>query len=88
MGVVIATGGGAVLRKENRDAIKQNGTVVFLEREINSLATDGRPLSSSEEKLKKMQEVRMPIYKSVSDFTVKTNDNAEITLRETEKCVF
>ncbi len=88
MGVVIATGGGAILRKENRDAIRQNGTVVFLEREISSLATDGRPLSSSEEKLREMQKIRMPIYKAVSDFTVKTNDNADVTLREVEKCVF
>lgn len=88
MGVVIATGGGAILRKENRDAIRQNGTVIFLEREISSLATDGRPLSSSEEKLRKMQEIRTPLYKDASDFTVKTNDNADITLKEVEKCVF
>ena len=54
-GAVIATGGGAVLRKENRDAMKQNGTVIFLERDISSLATDGRPLSSSKKKLKKMK---------------------------------
>lgn len=88
MGVVIATGGGAILRKENRDAMRQNGTVVFLEREISSLATENRPLSSSEEKLKKMLEIRTPLYNEVADFRVKTDDNAEITLRETEKCVF
>lgn len=88
MGLVIATGGGAVLRKENRDALRQNAVVIFLDREITSLATDGRPLSSSEEKLKKMYEARYPIYKEISDFTVKTNYDAQITLRETEKCVF
>ncbi|MBR3588837.1 MAG: shikimate kinase [Clostridia bacterium] len=88
MGVVIATGGGAILRKENRDAMRQNGAVVFLERDISSLATDGRPLSSSEEKLRSMQEIRIPIYKAVSDFRVKTDNNAEITLSEVEKCVF
>lgn len=88
MGLVIATGGGAILRKENRDAMRENSIVVFLERDILSLATEGRPLSSSEEKLRKMQEIRTPIYKEVSDFTVKTNDNADITLSEVEKCVF
>jgi len=88
MGVVIATGGGAILRKENRDALRQNGTVIFLQREISSLATDGRPLSSSEDILKNMLEIRTPLYNEVADFRVKTNDNAEITLRETEKCVF
>ena len=88
MGLIIATGGGAVLKEENRNAIRENSVVVFLEREISSLATDGRPLSSSEEKLKAMFERRYPIYKEVSDFTVKTNDNPEITLKEVEKCVF
>ena len=88
MGLVIATGGGAVLRKENRDALRQNAVVIFLEREVLSLATDGRPLSSSEEKLKKMYETRYPVYKEISDFSVKTNDDAQITLREAEKCVF
>lgn len=88
MGLIIATGGGAVLKEENRNAIRENSVVVFLEREISSLATDGRPLSSSEEKLKTMFERRYPIYKEVSDFTVKTNDNPEITLKEVEKCVF
>lgn len=88
MGLVIATGGGAVLRQENRDALRQNAVVIFLDREVDSLATDGRPLSSSEEKLRMMYEARYPVYKEISDFTVKTNDDAQITLRETEKCVF
>lgn len=88
MGIVIATGGGAILKKENRDAMRENGTVVFLERDVSSLATEGRPLSSSEEKLIKMQEIRYPVYKAVSDFTVATNPDAEATTDEVEKCVF
>ncbi len=88
MGLVIATGGGAILKKENRDAMRENSVVIFLKRDISRLATEGRPLSSSEEKLKQMQEIRYPVYKAVSDFTVETDDNAEITLREVEKCVF
>lgn len=88
MGVIIATGGGAILKKENRDAMRENSTVIFLERDVLNLETEGRPLSSSEEKLKKMYEVRYPIYKEVSDFSVQTNENAEITVSEVEKCVF
>ncbi len=88
MGLVIATGGGAILKEENRNAMRENSTIIFLDREILSLATDGRPLSSSEENLKKLFKVRYPIYKSLSHHTVKTNDDAEITLREVEKCVF
>ena len=88
MGLVIATGGGAVKRENNRNAMKENSVVVFLDREISYLATDSRPLSSSEEKLKIMYEERLPLYKSVADFTVKVNDNAQTTLSEVEKCVF
>ncbi len=88
MGLVIATGGGAVLKKENRDAMRENSVVIFLERAVECLATEGRPLSENEEKLKKMQKERYPLYKQVSDFSVRTNDNSEITLKETEKCVF
>lgn len=88
MALVIATGGGAVLREENRNAIKENSVVVFLDRDLSSLATEGRPLSSSEEKLKKMQEIRYPIYKEIADFTVKTDPDEKITTDEVMKCVF
>ena len=71
LGSVIATGGGAVLKKENRDALKQNGTVIYLDRDISILATDGRPLSKDAEALKKIYDIRKPIYESFADFTVK-----------------
>lgn len=85
---VIATGGGALLRERNRFAMMENSVIIFLDREVSSLATDGRPLSSSEEKVKKLYEERFPIYKSLADFTVKTNDNPQVTLNEVLKCVF
>lgn len=88
MGLVIATGGGAIKRENNRNAMKENSIIVFLDREISNLATDSRPLSSSEEKLKIMYEERFLLYKSLADYTVKTNDNPEVTLSEVEKCVF
>ncbi len=88
MGLVIATGGGAVKRESNRNAMKENSVVVFLDRDISSLATDSRPLSSSIDKLKIMYKERLPLYKSLADYTVKTNDDVVITLSEVEKCVF
>ena len=63
-GAVIAVGGGAVLRRQNRTYIKQNGIAVFIKRDISSLATDGRPLSKN---LEEMYKVRLPIYKAMSD---------------------
>ncbi len=67
-GRVIATGGGSVLLKENREALKQNGTVIFLERELGELATSGRPLSVNLEKLYKE---RLPLYESICDYKLK-----------------
>ncbi len=72
-GCVIATGGGAVTREENYDIIQQNGTVVFIDRDIERLSTKGRPLSQGGiEKLQQMYEVRYPLYKKFSHFSVKS----------------
>ncbi len=67
-GAVIATGGGAVLREENRENLKLNGRVYFLDRPIEKLAvTDNRPLSKSRELLEKRFRERYGIYTSSAD---------------------
>lgn len=72
-GIVIATGGGAVTKERNYDIIHQNATVVFIERALERLATKGRPLSQGGiEKLQKMYEVRRPLYRKFSHFSVKS----------------
>jgi shikimate dehydrogenase len=68
-GLVIATGGGIVNRKENRHIIRQNGTVVFLERDISELQVSGRPLSESEG-VETLAKARLPYYLRWSDLTV------------------
>ncbi|MCL2367087.1 MAG: chorismate mutase [Oscillospiraceae bacterium] len=47
-GCVIATGGGVVLRAENQGMLRQNGVMVYLNRAIHALPTEGRPLSLSQ----------------------------------------
>lgn len=72
-GTVIATGGGAVTKERNYDIIRQNATVVFIERAIERLSTQGRPLSEGGgDKLIKMYEQRYPLYKKFSHFSVKS----------------
>ena len=68
--LVIASGGGAVLKKENMDALMQNGEVFFLNRDIKNLATDGRPLSINFEAIQKLYEERLPLYRKYSDHTI------------------
>ena len=54
-GTIIATGGGAVLREDNREALRQNGRIVLLNQKLELLATEGRPLSAGDG-LKKLYE--------------------------------
>ena len=71
--LIIATGGGAILRPENVDALRQNGTLVHITRSIDKLPTRGRPLSKNIETLKKMETQRMPLYKAAADITFRNN---------------
>lgn len=68
-GLIIATGGGAVLRPENVNALKQNGCIVHIRRPVDSLPTDGRPLSTDIDALRQMEKARMPIYQAAADNT-------------------
>lgn len=83
-GCIIACGGGTVLRAENRDALRQNGCIIYLQRALCKLATDGRPLSSSAEILKQMYVDRAPIYEALADITIpecsSANESAAKTL--------
>lgn len=72
LGVVMATGGGAVLRENNRKLLRANGTVLFIDRDISLLPTDGRPLSK-EYGVQKLYEEREPIYRDTADLTIKTD---------------
>ncbi|MDR0302159.1 MAG: hypothetical protein LBI04_07615, partial [Treponema sp.] len=60
--------GGVVTRNENRHVIRQNGIVVFLEREISLLPTAGRPLSQRDG-IEALAATRLPLYQKWSDYT-------------------
>lgn len=80
---IVATGGGSILRKENRDAMRQNGTIVYIKRELCKLATSGRPLSADMEKRKTLYEERQPIYEQLADISLTVKEDAtEQTLSE------
>lgn len=68
VGVIISTGGGAVLREENVYALRENGRIYFIDRPLDSLCpTSDRPLSSNLSDMKKRYEERYCIYKSSAD---------------------
>ena len=87
-GAVIATGGGAVLRRENVDALKQNGTLVFLNRPLAALLpTDDRPLADDADKLKKLYAARYPVYTAAADVTVAVAGTPEDTMNAILECL-
>lgn len=67
-GLVVATGGGAVLKKENVKNLSQNGKIFFLDRPLEQIVpTADRPLSNSELSLKKRFAERYEIYQDTCD---------------------
>ena len=78
--LVISTGGGLVLKKENNALLQQNGKIIFLRASLETLAkrlhVDGtRPLlqtstESIRDRLSRLMQERMPIYEHVADYIV------------------
>ena len=73
-GLVIATGGGCVTQSRNEPLLRQNGSIFWITRSLDSLPTDGRPLSQNT-KLEDLYRVRKPLYEAFADYTV-CNDGA------------
>ncbi len=88
LGKIIATGGGAVMKKENRDALGQNGTVIYLKKDLSLLSLDGRPLSKDEDAVRKIYEARKDTYEAFADFIVEVSPDAEITTKRVIECIF
>ena len=76
--LIIATGGGAILRKENNDALKENGRLYFIDRPLEKLIpTASRPLSSDREAIEKRFNERYGIYRSVCDVHINADTSPE-----------
>lgn len=84
-GLVIATGGGAVLRKENVEALSQNGTIVFMNVQeqtvLDRLKHDtSRPLLQRDDKeaaVHALMTQRAPLYKQAAHVTVDADGDVE-----------
>lgn len=78
-GLVIATGGGCVTKEENYPLLHQNGRIIWLQRDIQNLPTDSRPLSQAGN-LGDMYRIRKPMYERFADCTVANNGLPEETV--------
>ncbi len=79
-GAVIAAGGGTPIREQNRDALCQNGFVVFVKRNLNILPVEGRPISQSNP-LEVLYYQRYPIYHGMADLEVENNEDVSLTVK-------
>ena len=78
-GLIIATGGGCVTRSENYNLLHQNGHIIWIQRQISSLPTNGRPLSL-QNSLVSMLAVRKPLYEQFSDSSVINDGSLDETI--------
>jgi shikimate kinase len=81
-GIVLSTGGGAVLLTENRSRLHDRGFVVYLETSVADQAkrvsrSDNRPLLSGVEdvarRLQDLMNLRAPLYEEVAHLRVRTD---------------
>ena len=72
-GLVIATGGGVVMRPENKNIIRQNGIVVYLDRDIADLPVTNRPVSMRDG-ISALAAIRQPLYRQWSDYILPVRD--------------
>ena len=78
--IVLATGGGIILSKSNRDLLAQNGIVVYLKSNQKDLILrmkndKTRPLLQNgniEEIIKTLCKEREPLYEEIADFEITT----------------
>jgi shikimate kinase len=79
--IVLATGGGAILREQNRNTLKQNGTVIYLRASVDDLYLrtchdKNRPLLQTADpkgKLHQLYSERDPLYQDVADLIIDTS---------------
>ena len=83
-GIVLATGGGAVLSAVNRERLAARGTVVYLDTTIEqqlqrTRRSKHRPLLGIMDRratLEKLAEARDPLYRSIAAITIRTDGRA------------
>ncbi|WP_020158154.1 shikimate kinase AroK [Methylobacter marinus] len=79
-GIVLATGGGAILREQNRKLLKENGFIVYLQCSVDRILErtrrdSQRPLLQIEnpkERLESLFAQREPLYLSCADYKIDT----------------
>ena len=78
-GLVISTGGGCVTQEQNYPLLHQNSKIFCLNRNLEQLPTDGRPLSQKGN-LEEMYRIRKPMYDRFADYIIDNNGDLNETV--------
>lgn len=78
---VISTGGGVVKNKENYFALKQNGVIIWIDRPIDLLVCEGRPLSKDRQTVEKLFRERKDNYAFFADKKVSNDGDLETAVK-------
>ena len=87
-GIVLSTGGGAVLSKDSRNYLSARGIVIYLETQFQRTQRDKkRPLLQGAEDprqvLEDLAKIRNPLYEEVADITLPTDEqNAKVMVNQ------
>lgn len=87
-GLVLSTGGGSVVSKDNRNVLSARGIVVYLETSVDkqferTQRDKKRPLLQTEDPYKVLQElakIRNPLYEEIADITLQTDEQSAKTV--------
>lgn len=79
--LVIATGGGCVTRDRNYPLLHQNSSIFWLQRDLDLLPTEGRPLSQNT-RMQDMFRIREPLYTAFADYVIGNNRSSEDTVHQ------
>lgn len=82
--IVLATGGGAILKPDNRRHLKQRGLVIYLHTDIKNLIErvrfdKNRPLLQTDDpeaRLRELMETREPLYRETANITINTGEKS------------
>ena len=93
--MVVATGGGVVLDKQNCKNMKDNGTVIYLSTSLDTRYERiqnpaERPLlmeGDIYETMQNLDRVRIPIYEALADFIVDNNGITESAVKKIVECI-
>ncbi|OGT46964.1 MAG: hypothetical protein A3E82_02850 [Gammaproteobacteria bacterium RIFCSPHIGHO2_12_FULL_38_11] len=89
--IVLSSGGGSILREENRLALSSRGTVIYLRASIATQLSRTnqrkgvRPLLNTEnphEKIIELNKIRVPLYEEIAESTYDTDKDAPIDIVE------